>query len=147
VILLTNQCAGGQHLGPCQTDEPFNLATGIAAFYEPEYGLIARMRAERDPNPSRTEKPFEFLAAASEGRIDWRAVAERSLGLYPVERLQGGFEGITALTSIACQNTDGRRNAYDESTVCFYKADGASVLYWAVGFTRSGQIAFVMPEL
>ena len=105
------------------------------------------MRAERDPNPSRTEKLFEFLAAASEGRIDRRAVAERSTSLFRLERLQGGLKGITALTFIACQNTDGRRNAYDETAVCFYKAAGTSVLYWAVGFTRSGRIAYVMPEL
>ena len=89
VIVLTNQCAGGQRLGPCYTGEPFNIATGIAAFYEPRYGLIARMRVERDPNPSRTKKLFEFLAAASEGRIDSGAVAERSINMYPVERLQG----------------------------------------------------------
>ena len=147
VIVLMNQCAGGQRLGPCQTDQPLNLATGIAAYYEPEYGLIGRMRTERDPNRGRTEKLFEFFAAASEGRLDWTAVADRSHNLYPVERLQGGVRGITALTSIACQDTKGRRNAYGETTVCFYKADGAPVLYWAVGFTRSGQIAYVMPEL
>ena len=147
VIVLTNQCAGGQRLGPCYTEEPFHLAIGIAAFYEPEYGLIARMRAERDPNPDRTKKLFDVLAAASEGRIDSGAVAERSVYLYPIERLQGAFKGITALTFIACQNTEGRRNAYDETTVCFYKADGAPLLYWAVGFTRAGRIAYVMPEL
>ena len=147
VIVLTNQCAGGQRLGPCSTEEPFHLAIGIAAFYEPEYGLIARMRAERDPNPDRTKKLFDVLAAASEGRIDSGAVAERSVYLFSIERLQGAFKGITALTFIACQNTEGRRNAYDETTVCFYKADGAPLLYWAVGFTRAGRIAYVMPEL
>jgi CubicO group peptidase (beta-lactamase class C family) len=148
VIVLTNQCAGGQRLSPCATDEPFTLATGIAAFYEPDCGLIARMRPQRDPNPDRTKKLFDFLAAASEGRIDWRAVAERSVNSYPVERLLlGAFKGITALTFIACQNTEGRRNAYDETTVCFYRVDGAPVLYLAVGFMRSGRIAYVMPEL
>ena len=85
MIVLTNQCAGGQRLGPCQTDEPFNLATGIAAFYEPEYGLIARMRAERDPNPSRTKKLFDVSRSGERrpyrlggGR---RAVAEFVPGL------------------------------------------------------------------
>jgi CubicO group peptidase (beta-lactamase class C family) len=147
VIVLMNQCAGGQRLSPCSTEEAFHLAIDIAAFYEPEYGLIARMRAEPDPKPGRTEKLFDFLAAASKGRIDWSAVAERSLNMYPVERLQGGLKGITALTFIACQDTQGRRNEYDETTVCFYKTAGASLLYWAVGFTRSGRIAYVMPEL
>ena len=69
------------------------------------------------------------------------------MNMYQVEPLQGGLKGITALTFIACQNTEGRRNAYDETTVCFYKADGAPLLYWAVGFTRSGRIAYVMLEL
>jgi D-alanyl-D-alanine carboxypeptidase len=148
VIVLMNQCAGGQRLGPCSTDEPFSLATGIAAFYEAEYGLISRMRPERDPNRTRTEKLFAFLAAASEGGIDWSAVAERSVNSYPVERLLlGAFKGITALTFIACQSTEGRRNAYDETIVCFYEADRAPLRYWAVGFTRSGRIAYVMPEL
>jgi CubicO group peptidase (beta-lactamase class C family) len=123
------------------------LTTGIAGFYERDYGLIARMRVERDPDPSRTGKVFSFLAAASEGRRDIGGVAERSLGLYPIERWQAGLKGINALTFIACQNTEGRRNMYDETAVCFYKADGAPLPYWSAGFTRSGQIAFVMPEL
>jgi len=71
VIVLTNQCAGGQRLGPCHTDEPFDLATGIAAFYEPEYGLISRMGAETDPNPRCTEKLFDFLAAPVEPSELW----------------------------------------------------------------------------
>ena len=147
VIVLTNQCAGGQRMGPCSTDEPVMLASGIAASYEPEYGPIARMRLERDPNPSRTKNLFDVFAAASEGRIDPRVVAERSPNLFRLERLQGAFKGITALTFIACQDTNGRRNAYDETAVCFYKADGAPVPYWAVGFTRSARIAYVMPEI
>ena len=147
VIVLTNQCAGGRRLGPCSTDESFSLANGIAGFYEPEYGLIAHMRAERDPNPGRTEQLFTFVAAASQGRIDWKAVAQQSQNSYPLERWLGGLKGVNALTFIACQNTEGRRNAYDETTVCFYKADGAPLVFWSVGFTRSGQIAYIMPEV
>jgi hypothetical protein len=147
VIVLMNQCAGGQRLGPCVTEEPFSLATGIAGFYERDYGLIARMRAVHDPDPGRTKKLFAFLAGASEGRVDWSAVAERSVNVYPLERLQGAVKGITALTFIGCQNTEGRRNAYDETTVCFHKASGAPLVYWAVGFTRSGHIAYLMPEV
>ncbi len=148
VIVLTNLFRANRE----------TLVTGIAGFYERDYGLIGRMRVERDPDPSRTGTAFRFLAAASEGRIDGSAVAERSLGMrvlqdarlggpIPIERLQGGLKGINALTFIACQNTEGRRNMYDETAVCFYKAEGAPLLYWAVGFTRSGHIAFVMPEV
>jgi D-alanyl-D-alanine carboxypeptidase len=147
VIVLTNQCPGGQIHNPCVSEHPSKLATGIAGFYEPDYGLIAGMRAQPDPNPNRTKRLFAFLAAASTGRIDTNAVAARSFGLYPLERLQGGLKGITALTFIACQSTEGRRNTYDETTVCFYKAEGVPLLYWTVGFTRSGQIALVMPEV
>jgi hypothetical protein len=50
------------------------------------------LRAEPDPNPARTEKLFDFLAAASKGRFDWSAVAERSLNFYPIERLQGALK-------------------------------------------------------
>jgi hypothetical protein len=105
------------------------------------------MRAERDSNPSRTKNLFDIFAAASEGRIDPQVVAQRSPNLFRLERLQGAFKGITALAFITCQNTKGRRNAYDETAVCFYKADGAPVQYWAVGFTGSGRVAYVMPEL
>ena len=137
VIVLTNEFKA----------DPDTLATGIAGFYEPEYGLIARMRVDRDPNPNRTKTLFDFFVAAGEGRIEAGAVAERSLGTYPVERLQYGLKGITALTFIACQNTAGRRNTYAETAVCFYKAEGAPLLYWSAGFTESGLIAFVMPEV
>lgn len=137
VIVLTNQFMAN----------PETLATGIAGFYEREYGLIAGMPVERDLDPSRTEKVFRFLTAASEGRIEAGAVAERSLGMHPIERLQGGLEGITALTFIACQSTEGRHNMYDETAVCFYKVDGTQLPYWAIGFTRSGQIAYLMPEV
>jgi hypothetical protein len=53
---------------------------------------LSSLRAEPDPNPGRTEKLCDFLAAASKGRFDWSAVAERSLNIYPVERLQGALK-------------------------------------------------------
>jgi hypothetical protein len=57
----------------------------------------------------------------------------------------------TANASQVCHSRHEERRhcqaRYDETAVCFYKADGAPLPYWSAGFTRSGQIAFVMPEL
>jgi hypothetical protein len=53
------------------------LAIGIAEFYEPEYGLIAHMSAERDSNPGRTEQLSDL--------------SQRQRGPY---RLEGGRPAI-----------------------------------------------------
>jgi hypothetical protein len=74
-------------------------------------------------------------------------VIEKIAGKPYSEFMQGSVKGITALTFIACENTEGRRNSFDQTMVCFYKADGAPRPYWTVGFTQSGQIAFVMSEV
>ena len=133
MIVLTNQFRAN----------PETLATGIAGFYEREYGLIAGMRVERDHDPGRTEKLFRFLTAASEGRIETRAVAERSHGMHPIERLQGGLKGLTRVDLHRVPEHGGTPQIlYDETAVCFYKADGTPLPYWAIGFTRSGQIAY-----
>ena len=148
VIVLTNQCAGGQRMGPCSTDEPVTLASGIAASYEPNVPSHCAYAPRARPQSQSHEEPVQrFCSGERRPYLPTWVVAERPPNLFRLERLQGAFKGITALTFIACQDTNGRRNAYDETAVCFYKADGAPVPYLTVGFTRSARIAYVMPEM
>jgi hypothetical protein len=104
------------------------------------------MRLENDPDPNRTRKVLAFFVAASKGRFDQGAVAERSIGTYPVERLQRSVQGITALTFIACQKTAGRRSPYGETDV-FLQSRRSAADVLGDRLHPSGRIAFVIPEV